>query len=143
MEQLQETKKEEMFKKIDQLLETKNQLLNKMDQIKTEIEKANKRNKEQVERSKREIKSCKEAYQSIEREKRGTYEKTRVEQIKEQAVKETEPKLEAIIKSANDDRKKAEEKCRKELEEFKVQYKIKLEKELTEGKARLFEEGEN
>jgi len=30
-------------------------------------------------------------------------------QIKEQAVKDTEPKLLAIIKSANDDIKKAEE----------------------------------
>jgi hypothetical protein len=33
----------------------------------------------------------------------------RIQQLKEKAIKDTEPKLLAIIKSANDDRKKAEE----------------------------------
>jgi hypothetical protein len=56
------------------------------------------------------MKSRKEAYLSIEREKSNKYEQSRLQQIKEQAVRDTEPKLLAIIKAANEDIKKAEER---------------------------------
>lgn len=61
------------------------------------------------------MKSRKEAYLSIEREKSHKYEQGRIQQLKEQAIKDTEPKLLSIIKSSNDDIKKAEENCRQEL----------------------------
>ena len=44
----------------------------------------------------------------------------RMQQLKEQAIKDTEPKLLAIIKSSTEDRKKAEEQGKKALEEFKI-----------------------
>jgi hypothetical protein len=53
------------------------------------------------------MKSRKEAYLSIERDKSNKYEQGRVQQLKEQAIRDTEPKLLAIIKSANEDIKKA------------------------------------
>ena len=54
-----------------------------------------------------------------------------MQQIKEQAVRDTEPKLLHIIKSANEDIKKAEERMKEELEVFKSEHKVFLEKQLT------------
>lgn len=47
------------------------------------------------------MKARKDAYLSIEREKNIKYEQNKIMALKEQAVKDTEPKLMAIIKSAN------------------------------------------
>lgn len=88
------------------------------------------------------MKSRKEAYLSIEREKSNKYEQSRVQQLKEQAVRDTEPKLLAIIKSANEDIKKAEEDQKESLQQFKIDCKQTLEKQLTDSKQKLFEESE-
>ena len=106
------------------------------------IQKAEATNKRAQENASKEMKSRKEAYMNIEREKSSKYEQGRLQQIKEQAVRDTEPKLLHIIKSANEDIKKAEERMKEELDTFKSEHKVSLEKQLTEGKQRNFEEGE-
>ena len=95
------------------------------------IQKAEATNKRAQENATKEMKSRKEAYLSIEREKSSKYEQGRLQQIKEQAVRDTEPKLLHIIKSANEDIKKAEERMKEELETFKSEHKVSLEKQLT------------
>jgi hypothetical protein len=87
--------------------------------VNRDIQKADARNKRAQENYAKEMKSRKEAYLSIEREKSNKYEQTRVVQLKERAIKDTEPKLLAIIKNANEDVKRAEEQGRREVETFK------------------------
>ena len=74
------------------------------------------------------MKARKDAYLSIEREKNIKYEQNRIMALKEQAVKDTEPKLMAIIKSANKDIKKAEETQKQLVENLKIEHKLSLEK---------------
>lgn len=86
-----------------------------MENAAKEIKRAEERNKRAQENYAKEMKSRKEAYLSIEREKSLKYEQGRIQQLKEQAIKDTEPKLLSIIKSSNEDIKKAEESCKQDL----------------------------
>jgi hypothetical protein len=72
------------------------------------LKKADRQNKDRQERYNNDIKAQKEAFIALERERSAKYEKNRIKQLKEQAIVDTEPKLRAIMKSANDDIKKSE-----------------------------------
>ncbi len=104
MEQIQhqyELKRENILEQIEQLIEEKKHIINQIEDINKDIQKADARNKRAQENYTKEMKSRKEAFLSIEKEKSNKFEQIRVQQLKEKAIKDTEPKLLAIIKSAN------------------------------------------
>ena len=89
------------MKQVEGLIEEKSQLMNKIEVALKAVQKSEAVNKRAQENYIKEMKSRKEAFMSIEREKRHKWEQGRLQNIKEQAIKDTEPKLLQIIKSAN------------------------------------------
>ncbi len=94
--------------------------------------------KDQMERYKVDMKAVKEAFVSVEKDKRGKWEKLRVEVLKEQAITDTEPKILEIIKQSNAEIKNAEKKQAEMLEKYKRETKEKFEKELQLLQEKLF-----